>query len=106
MNMENEIIKVYEGILIEEEHELTLMQLCDACGTSPEEIIEMIHEGILENRGRGKTSWRFSYYTVHRYRKANRLKNDLGINLSGVAMVLELLDRIDELESRLKNYAG
>lgn len=102
--MEKEIVKVFEGMLIEEEHELTLKQLCDACGTSAEEITEMIHEGILEHRGRGKSGWRFSYYAVHRYRKANRLNKDLGINLSGVALVLELLDRIDELESRLKNF--
>ena len=33
-----------------------------------------------------------------RVEKAQRLQNDLGVNLPGVALALQLLDRIDTLE--------
>jgi chaperone modulatory protein CbpM len=38
---------------------------------------------------------------VVRARKALRLKRDLGLNFDAVALVMELLDRIDDLERRL-----
>lgn len=37
-----------------------------------------------------------------RIRKALRLKRDLNLNIDAVAVVMELLDRIQELERRLK----
>lgn len=100
--MGKNIVKIYEGNLVEEEQELTLMHFCQVCNTEPEEIFEMIGEGVLEYSGEGKKDWRFSYHAVERYRKASRLKNDLELNLAGVALVMELLDRLEELEARLK----
>ncbi len=38
-----------------------------------------------------------------RVEKARRLQNDLGVNLPGVALALQLLDRIDALELRLRS---
>lgn len=34
--------------------------------------------------------------TVHRIRVIQRLRCDLGINLQGIGVILELLDRLDE----------
>lgn len=33
-----------------------------------------------------------------------RLQRDLGVNPEGAALVLDLLDRIDQLEARLRHY--
>ena len=43
----------------------------------------------------------FSRNSVFRIRKALRLKRDLHLNLDAVAIVIELLDRIDELERQI-----
>ena len=40
--------------------------------------------------------------SVVRVQKAQRLQRDLGVNLPGTALALELLDRIDALEARLR----
>ena len=42
---------------------------------------------------------------VVRVEKARRLQDDLGVNLPGVALTLQLLDRIDALESRLRSHS-
>jgi chaperone modulatory protein CbpM len=42
----------------------------------------------------------FDRSSVVRARKALRLKRDLRLNFDAVALVMELLDRIDELERR------
>jgi chaperone modulatory protein CbpM len=102
--MEENIVRIYEGQLLEEENNITLMQLCSYCRLTPEEIIEMVEEGILEPSGISKTEWRFTFTTVERVRKAHRLINDLEINLAGAALVVHLLDRIEELEAAVRNY--
>jgi chaperone modulatory protein CbpM len=39
---------------------------------------------------------------MRRARVASRLQGDLGINLAGVALALQLLDEIEELRERLE----
>jgi chaperone modulatory protein CbpM len=43
----------------------------------------------------------FDHSTVVRARKALRLKRDLRLNFDAIALVMELLDRIDDLERRI-----
>jgi chaperone modulatory protein CbpM len=38
-----------------------------------------------------------------RVQKAHRLQRDLGVNLPGIALALQLLERIDALEARLRS---
>ena len=102
--MNQELEKIHHGILTDEEEEVTLLRLCQLCGHSQEEILEMVSEGIVEARGPYRQRWRFSYRSVERVRKAGRLKKDFDLNLSGVGLVVELLDRIEELEQRLKGW--
>lgn len=89
------------GILIDEQTELSLNDLCKACSSSAEWIIELVEEGALEPIGYVQTQWRFSGNSLQRARTAMRLQRDLGINLAGVALALDLLGEIEILESRL-----
>jgi chaperone modulatory protein CbpM len=45
--------------------------------------------------------WRFTGTQMRRARMALRLQSDLGINLAGVALALQLLDEIETLQMRL-----
>jgi len=92
------------GILIDEQTELSLNDLCKACSSSAEWIIELVEEGALEPIGYIQTQWRFSGNSLQRARTAMRLQRDLGINLSGIALALDLLDKIETLESRLSQF--
>jgi chaperone modulatory protein CbpM len=45
--------------------------------------------------------WRFSGTHLRRATVALRLQRDLGVNLAGAALALELLDELDTLRARL-----
>ena len=101
--------KILEGILLDEQTELSLQELCRACSSSEEWVIELVEEGAIEPIGHSVqrtqlTQWKFSASSLHRARIAKRLQRDLKINLSGAALALDLLNEIETLQSRLKRF--
>jgi chaperone modulatory protein CbpM len=94
--------KILSGILIDEQTELTLNDLCQVCSSSAEYIIELVEEGVLEPTGEQQLQWRFSADSLQRARAAARLQHDLEINLAGVALALDLLDEIEYLRAQLR----
>ena len=92
---------ILNGILLDEHTELTLNDLCRACTTSAEWVIELVGEGVLEPINYQQTQWRFTGVSLKKAQAAVRLQRDLGINLAGIALALELLDEIETLQARL-----
>jgi chaperone modulatory protein CbpM len=90
------------GSVVEEDVELTTVELCRACRVPEQQIEVWVYEGVLQPRGGSRESWRFGGDSLARMRLATRLMHDLELNTSGVALALELIDRISELESRLR----
>lgn len=97
-------LTILSGTLLDDEIELSLTELCQACSSSAEWIIELVEEGILEPIDSQQIHWRFSGTSLQRAHTAMRLQQDLGINLAGVALALELLDEIESLQGRLNFY--
>lgn len=77
------------------------------CDIHPEMIIRFVQLGLVDPVGREKAEveWTFPVETVPLVRKIIRLRNQLGINYSGIGVVLELLSRIEALESRIRELA-
>lgn len=92
--------------ILEEQTQLTLVDLCGACAVHAERIIELVDAGVLEPAGREAAHWRFGGASLHRAHAALRLQRDLEINLAGVALALELLDEIESLRMRLRAMGG
>jgi len=99
--MARQITDIHSGHIIENETRLTLRQLCDVCAVRAEYIIELVDEGFIEPSGVEKSHWCFSGVSIKRVQKAKRLQQDLGINLAGVALAIELIDEIERLRARL-----
>ena len=97
---------VLTGIILEEEIHLSLRELCDACAVHAEFITELVDEGVIEPSGFDKSHWCFSGISLHRIRAAKHLQQDLGINLAGVALALDLLDEMQRLHTQLQKLAG
>ena len=95
---------ILDGILLDEQTVLSLSDLCRACSSSAEWIIELVDEGVLEPIVYQQTQWRFTGLCLYKARTAKRLQHDLGLNLAGIALVLDLLDEIDRLKVRLHRY--
>ena len=66
----------------------------------------MVEQGVLEPSGKRGHHWCFPANSIRRTRIAARLQRDLGVNLAGVALALDLLERVDELQARLRATRG
>ncbi len=91
-----------KGILIDEQVRISLGDICRACSRHAEWVIELVDEGVLEPAGPSPEQWHFSPTALQRALVAARLQRDLGINLAGVALALDLLDEINTLRARLR----
>jgi len=90
------------GVVLDERIEFTLGELCSVCDISVQTVIELVDEGVLEPRGDRPDSWRFRGTELRRLQTALRLTRDLRLNYAGAALVLELLDELDELRRQLR----
>ncbi|GJL83566.1 MAG: molecular chaperone [marine bacterium B5-7] len=88
--------------LIDEQTTFTLAELCRCCSVEAELIEALVEQGIIEPIGKRGRHWYFPSSSLRRTRITIRLQNDLGVNLSGAALALDLLERIEELDARLR----
>lgn len=88
---------ILTGVIVDEDAEFTLIELSEACGRTSEWIIELVEEGVIEPVGADQEDWRFRGTCLRRVQIAQRLESDLGVNLPGAALALELLDELGRL---------
>ncbi|WP_296907921.1 chaperone modulator CbpM [Polaromonas sp.] len=105
MTAELRITKI-TGFILEEQTELSLTDLCRACAAQADRIVELVDEGVLAPAGSSPDNWHFTGLQQQRARVALRLESDLGVNLAGAALALELLDELDSLRARLGMLEG
>ncbi|MFU8813985.1 MAG: chaperone modulator CbpM [Pseudomonadales bacterium] len=90
--------------LLDERHHFTLGDMCRICGVHAEFLVELMDEGVIAPRGepaaKAAQAWQFDGIAVVRVQRAVRLQQDLGVNLAGIALALELLDEIEALRRR------
>jgi chaperone modulatory protein CbpM len=92
--------KVLFGEVIGEGDLVSISDLCRSCTVEIQTIATLVSEGILEPRGNDVEHWQFSVGSLRRVKTVIHLQRDLGVNLAGAALALDLLDRIAELERR------
>ncbi len=92
---------ILEAELLEDDNAMTLAELARRCATDAEWLLQLVNEGILVPSGRALPEWRFSHISIWRVRRVQRLQVDLGVNLAGAALALEMLDEIESLRRRL-----
>ncbi|WP_340120927.1 chaperone modulator CbpM [Methylobacter svalbardensis] len=97
----HDLLPVHTGTVIEDDS-LTLEQLCQACGVHAEWVISLVEESIIEPQGDEIHLWRFSGASLVRVRSALRLQHDLGVNLAGIALALDLIEELENLRAQLK----
>ena len=94
--------EILSGRLLEEDGDVSFAQLCEACEVHAEFVEAMIEEGIIAPVGDGARHWRFTRISVVRVRSVLRMQRDLRVNLAGAALALDLLERIEALNDRVK----
>ena len=81
--------------------DLSLDDLCGFCRTERATIISLVEYGVLQPHGDAPDTWAFDGYCVTRAIKAQRLEKDLGINVAGIALILDLLEERASLLRRM-----
>lgn len=94
------------GELLDERLLFDLNDISRRCSVEVAMIIEMVQIGVLEPRGQAPADWWFSGHDLVRLQRALRLQQDLGINLPGLALCLELLEERDRLTARMRVLEG
>lgn len=82
---------------------LTVEDLCRFADISSDMVSHFFKSGLIDPLIE-KPALKFDLNVIPRIRKIERLRRDLGINLAGVGIVLDLLDRIAKLENELQYY--
>jgi chaperone modulatory protein CbpM len=85
------------GEIFEECAALSIGDLTRIFAVDEGRIVAWVEEGILTTIGIETREWRFSGAALRRARIALRLERDLGINLPGVALALDLLEELEQL---------
>jgi chaperone modulatory protein CbpM len=85
------------GDIVEESVVLSVAQLSRMISVDERHIVELVEEGVLSVLEIDASEWRFSGAALRRARIALRLERDLGVNLPGVALALDLLEELQRL---------
>jgi chaperone modulatory protein CbpM len=89
------------GTIFEQTAIVSTTELGRLCRVEVRQIVELVEEGILSVATHSGGEWQFAPSSLRRARAAIRLQQDLGVNLAGVALALDLLEQIAELRRQL-----
>ncbi|MCB2215245.1 chaperone modulator CbpM [Desulfofustis glycolicus] len=93
------MMKRYE-LIVDERRLLTIEELGRLVDVHPDLLQRFVVYGLIDPEI-DKPCLLFADRAIVRIRKIQRLRGDLGLNLAGCGVVLDLLDRIDDLEREI-----
>lgn len=96
--MKKAVPRAHEGDIVET---LSLSELTMFCDTSADWVVTLVEYGVVTPVTHDGPEWQFTPPHIARARKAARLMRDLGLNVAGVALVLDLIEERDALVHRL-----
>ncbi len=93
-------MKNYSITIIDQNHTLSLEQICRAVHADNELIIQFIDYHIIQPKGSSQETWQFDHVCLRRARLARNFYYDLEVNLAGIGLLLDMLEKIEALETR------
>jgi chaperone modulatory protein CbpM len=96
------VTRTFEAQVSAEGEWLSVTQVCRASQIDFAVVIELAELGLVSPRGSEPEHWQVSAHELARLRTAARLMRDLGVNVTGAALAVELLEARRELEGRLR----
>ena len=88
--------------IIDETLSFDLQHFAQACGQSPTWILQLLEYEILPARPEDRIH-QFFGEDISRARRAYRLQRDFEASLSAVAMMMDLLDEVQQLRKQVKH---
>ena len=94
-------VELTEAVWLEERGVVTLTELAESSGLSEPELEDLVALGALEPVDPEAQQWNFAARCIVAARAACPLRNDFELDVQGLALVMSLLDRVEELEAEL-----
>jgi chaperone modulatory protein CbpM len=95
-------IDLLQAHLLDERDWIGANEICRVCRIELTAVVELADLGVVSPRGYAPEEWQFPATALPRLRTVSRLMRDLGVNASGAALAVELLDEQHDLERRLR----
>ncbi|HLB56982.1 MAG TPA: chaperone modulator CbpM [Coxiellaceae bacterium] len=89
--------------IIDNDHLLSLEEICRAIHADDDLIIQLIEYHVIQPKGSSKKNWQFDDLALKRARLARNFYYDLEVNLAGVALLIDMLEKIEELETHISH---
>ena len=89
--------------IVDEHRSFDLKHFAEACGQSTDWVLKLIDYDILQIQV-DPQSHQFIGEDVARARRAYRLQRDFDASLSAVAVMLDLIDEVQQLRRQLKHF--
>ena len=93
---------IYEVEVIGQGHGYSLQEICQRINLQEEFVVSCVDYGIADVSGNSAAEWQFSPAEIAKIQRAWRLRRDLDINFTGLGVVLDLLEDIEDLRHRVK----
>ena len=97
------VTQVLEARVIGEGDWIAASEICQLCRLELNSVLELAALGVMSSRERTPGEWQVPATALPRLRVVGRLMRDLGVNVSGAALAVELLEAQRELETRLRH---
>jgi chaperone modulatory protein CbpM len=94
-------VEIREVRVVGDAEWIAAAEFCRLCRLELQAVIELADLGFVSPRGVSPQEWQLPAAAVPRLAMAGRLMRDLGINLSGAVLAVELLEIQRDLERRI-----
>jgi chaperone modulatory protein CbpM len=98
----SDAVEIQEVRLVGDADWIAAAELCRLCRLDLTAVIELAELGVVSPRGYAPEQWQFPAAALPRLAMAGRLMRDLGINVSGAALAVELLEAQRDLERQVR----
>jgi chaperone modulatory protein CbpM len=90
-----------EVLWLDEHRVVSLEELMQCSGLARDELLELVHGGLIPAREVRGTSYTFSARVISVARTASRLRDELELDITGLGVALRLLERVSTLEDEI-----
>ena len=97
-----DVVAMHDAQLVSEADWIAASEICRLCRLELDVVIELAELGLVSPRGYAPEQWQLPAGALPRLAVAGRLMRDLGINVSGAALAVELLEAQRDLERQLR----
>ncbi len=96
-----QVTNITTGQVLGDGEWIALTEICRVCRIDAGAVHELAELGVVSPRGKVPEEWEFPAAALRRLLLVGRLMRDLGVNASGAALAVELLEAQHALERQI-----